>query len=67
MELSIENFNVDLYIKFFNSIYETFNKEPITSINEITEPKVLKSLLYEMYTLIIYVYIYSFLQLYFML
>lgn len=67
MELSIENFNVELYIKFFNSIYETFNKEPITSINEITKPKVLKSLLYEMYTLIIYVYIYSFLQLYFML
>ena len=67
MELSIENFNVDLYVKFFNSIYETFNKEPISSINEITKPKVLKSLLYEMYTLIIYVYIYSFLQLYFML
>lgn len=60
MELSIEHFNVDLYIKFFNSIYETFNKQPMTSINEITKPKVLKSLLYEMYTLIIYVYIYIF-------
>lgn len=67
MELSIENFNVELYIKFFNSIYGTFSKQPITLINEITKPKVLKSLLYEMYTLIIYVYIYSFLQLYFML
>ena len=67
MELSIENFNVELYIKFFNSIYGTFSKQPITLINEITKTKVLKSLLYEMYTLIIYVYIYSFLQLYFML
>ena len=43
-----ENFGTDLYIKFFNCVYETLSNKPLTNINELTQVDVLKALIHEM-------------------